>query len=55
MLRLVVPLVQLVLLIAVILGSSSYFSTDFKIVFAISSAKGFVSLYSGICKFFTTF
>ena len=55
MFRFVVPLVQLVLLIAVILGSSSYFSTDFKIGFAISFAKGFVSLCPGIFNFFTTF
>ena len=35
------------------LESFSYFSTDFKIGFALSSAKGFVSLYSGF--FVTTF
>ena len=40
---------------AVTLGFLSYFSTDFKIGFAITSTKGFVSLYSGILKFFTTF
>ena len=38
-------------LITVTLGFLSYFSTDFKIGFTISSAKGFVSLYSGIFKF----
>ena len=42
-------------LIAVPLGCLSHFSTDFKNGFAISSAKGFVSLYSEIFRFFTTF
>ena len=37
------------------LGCLSYFSTDFKTAFAISSAKEFVLLYSGIYKFFVTF
>ena len=42
-------------LTAVTLGCLSYFSTDIKIRFAISSAKAFVSLYSGIFNLFTTF
>ena len=42
-------------LIAVTLGCLPYFSTDFEIGFAISSAKGFVSLNSGIFKLFTKF
>ena len=42
-------------LIAVALARLSYFSTDFKIGFAISLAKGFVLLYSGVFKFFTAF
>ena len=42
-------------LIAVTLGCFSYFNTDFKIGFAISSAKRFVSLHSGIFKFFRMF
>ena len=37
------------------LGCLSCSSTDFKIGFAVSSAKEFVLLYSGIFKFFTTF
>ena len=40
-------------LIAVTLGCLSCFITNFK--FPISSAEGFVSLYLGILKFFTTF
>ena len=40
-------------LIAVTLGCLPYFSIDFKIRFAISSAKEFVSLYLGVFKFFT--
>ena len=40
-------------LIPIRLGCLLYFSADFKIAFPISSAKGFVSLYSGILKFFT--
>ena len=44
-----------IFLIAVALGCLSCFSTDFKIGFFISSATGFVLLYSGIFKFFTTF
>ena len=42
-------------LIAVTLGCLPYFSTDFKIVFAIFSAKGFVSLNPAIFEFFTAF
>ena len=41
-------------LIAATLGCLSYFSTDYKTGFAISSAKGFVLLYSETFKFFTT-
>ena len=40
--------------IALTLECLSYFSTHFKIGFAISSAKGFVSLYSEIFNFLTT-
>ena len=42
-------------LLAVTLGCVSHFTTNFKIRFVISSAKGFVSLYLGIFKFFTMF
>ena len=42
-------------LIGCSLGCLSYFSTDFKIAFAISSANGFFLPYSGICKVFVTF
>ena len=38
--------------IAVTLECLSYFNTDFKMGFPISSAKGFVSLYSGIYNVF---
>ena len=42
-------------LLAVTRGCVSHFTTNFKIIFVISSAKGFVSLYLGIFKFFTMF